>query len=112
MPGKERWRSAEARQLVQMIRKAGGTAVRAGGGKIKVTGPVSQLFDRPPEGAQAHAVLFGHLALTGQHGPGRPLADGDPGLNMISDSDVDVGHPYRVTIPLWNFHDHHTIEQP
>jgi hypothetical protein len=50
MPAKERWRSAAARQLVKAVRKAGGTAERAGGGKIKVTGPSGSVTLQEPSG--------------------------------------------------------------
>lgn len=44
----ERWRSSAARTLVAAIRAAGGTAERAGTGRIKVTGPAGTVTIREP----------------------------------------------------------------
>lgn len=46
----ERWRSNAARELVTAVRKAGGTAERAGTGRIRITGPEDTITIHEPSG--------------------------------------------------------------
>ena len=46
----ERWRSNAARQLVKAVRSAGGTAERAGPGRIRITGPGGTITLHEPSG--------------------------------------------------------------
>jgi hypothetical protein len=46
----ERWRSAAARELAAAVRKAGGTAERAGVGRIRITGPRGTITIYEPSG--------------------------------------------------------------
>jgi hypothetical protein len=46
----ERWRSPAARALVKRVRAAGGTAERAGPGRLRVTGPAGTITIQEPAG--------------------------------------------------------------
>jgi hypothetical protein len=46
----ERWRSKEARDLVRVIRAAGGEVERVGTGRLKVTGPKGSVTIAEPGG--------------------------------------------------------------
>ena len=46
----ERWRSAEARELVAAVRAAGGTAERVHPGRIRITGPDGTITIHEPSG--------------------------------------------------------------
>jgi hypothetical protein len=72
---------------------------RTFGGQCGDQPPIPQLTDGSPHRADADVVIVGQLPFAGQHRTAGKLTGRDPGRDVISDSRIDVRHPYGVPVP-------------